>query len=137
MALTSTGAFPQGQRTAVALLVAANTTYTGASIANAALLFTAGANGSLVTSVTAVPMVTVTATQLQLFIQPGGAGNLYLLDSVLMGAQTLSATASALKASFPYSDSWPLRLGPNDKLYAGIGVALASGIAFVAQGTDF
>lgn len=137
MALTASPAFPQGQRTVGAMPTTANTTYTGAApITNTVLLATAGANGSILTGLWAEPMATVTATSLQLFIQYGGTGNQFLVDSVLMGAQTLAGTTAIAKTVFAYNDSFPLRLGPSDKLYVGIGVTLATGIAFTGQITD-
>jgi hypothetical protein len=56
-----------------------------------------------------------------------------LVDCVVMGAYTLAATTAPAKTDFGYSEAIPLRLGPAERLYAGVGVALAAGIVFDAQ----
>lgn len=135
MPVTATPVFAQAQRTAMAVCTAAKTTMTDA--ANAVLLVTAGANGSLVTALTAIPRATVTATQLQLYVSNDGGTTLHLNRTMLMPAYTLTQTTANVGVDFGCSDYSPLRLGPNDRLYVAIGVALAGGIEFNAAIQDF
>jgi len=124
----------QGLNTGQAVCVAAKTTYSDAT--NAVLLFTAGANGSVVYAVRALPRATVTATQLQLYRSPDAGVTLQLIDLALMAAYTMAQTTSTPKNDFGYTETAPLRLKPTERLYAGIGVALAGGIVFDAMGED-
>ena len=116
----------------------ANTTYTD-SPTNAVVIYTAGADGSRVTSITAVPRATVTATQLQLYRDRDGSGTTKRLFKVgAMGAYTFAATTGVTATDFGYSDTkLPLILGPGEKLYAAIGVTLANGIVFNVEGSDY
>lgn len=142
MPLTNTAVFPQAMQTAVAVCTAAKTTYNDTT--NAVLLLTAAANGSEVTSLSAVPRATVTATQLQLYLSRDAGTTLALLGTELMGAYTMAQTSKATPTYFlhpgngmPIADANPLRLGPNDRLYVAIGVALAGGIQFAAGARDY
>ena len=135
MAVTATPVFAQAQRVAMAVCTAAKTTMNDA--ANAVLLATAGANGSLVTTLTAIPRATVTATQCQLYVSGDGGTTLNLVQTMLMPAYTLAQTTANAATDFGFSDYAPLRLGPNDRLYVAIGVALAGGISFRAAVQDF
>ena len=126
--------FAVGQRSAVAACTAAKTTYADAT--NAVLLLTAGTNGSLVSKLSATPRATVTATQLILLVSTDAGSTFHLLATQLMAAYTMAATTQAASVDFGYSDTAPLRLGPNERLYVGIGVALAGGIDFFASAQD-
>lgn len=126
----------QSLNTGQAICTAAKTTY--GDVTNAVLLATAGVNGSVFYSVKAIPRATVTATQLQLYRSSDGGVTLMLFDLALMAAYTMAQTTAPVpaKTDFGYSETVPLRLKANERLYAGIGVALASGIVFDAQGED-
>lgn len=125
----------QTVNTAQAVCTAAKTTYGDAT--NAVLLFTAGANGSLVKRISALARATVSATQLQLYKSADGI-TLQLVDVALMPAYTMAATTAQSKATFPdYTATDPLRLEAGERLYVGIGVALAGGVVFSAEGEDF
>lgn len=105
---------------------------------NAGLVFTAGAEGSLVTSITAIPRATVTATVLYLFISSDAGTTMRLIDSILIPAQTLSTTAAVTLSSFTnYTEDYPLRLKANERLYVAISVSLASGVVVEARGMDY
>jgi hypothetical protein len=60
-----------------------------------------------------------------------------------MAAYTLAATTENTRTVFKHADGTvinetaPLRLAAGEKLYVGIGVALASGIMFNARYSDF
>lgn len=133
--MTNTAVFPQTAKTAVAVCAVGKTTY--GDTANAVLLLTAGTNGCEVTGLTALPRATVTATQLQLYASLDGGATLVLVDTALMAAYTMSQTTAVAPTDFGPSDATPLRLAANARLYVGIGVALAAGVAFFAQYRDF
>lgn len=118
----------QALRTRNALCTAAKTTYSDAT--NAVQLCQAGANGSILYGLSAIPRATVTATQLQLFRSPDNGVTLYLVSTALMAAFTMAQTTQAAKTVFEFTETAPLRLAAGDSLYVGIGVALAGGIVF-------
>jgi hypothetical protein len=132
---TNKQVWPQAQKFSSAICTAAKTTYNDAT--NAVLLVTAGADGSVVTSITAIPRATVTATQLQLFISPDSGTTLYLINTALMPAYTMAATTQAVPVDFGYTVAAPLRIAATNRLYVGAGVALAGGIVFNASYQDY
>lgn len=137
MAKTFTAPFAQAPKTATAVCTAADTVADDAP-ANTQLLLTAGADGALVTRIWAMPRATVTATRLSLWLSKDGGTTKRLIDSELMAAHTVAATTAIPETAFTnYTESLPLRLEAADKLYVGAGVALASGIVFKAEFTDF
>jgi hypothetical protein len=61
-----------------------------------------------------------------------------LIDSELMAAQTLATTTAIAETIFTiYTETAPLRLAAGEQLYVGNQVALASGVVFRAEYTDF
>lgn len=137
MALTYTAPFAQQPKTATAVVTAAATITTD-SPTNDVLLVTAGTDGALLTRLTAIPRATVTASSLVLWISKDAGTTKRLIDSELMGAQTVSTTAAVAETAFSnYSETTPLRLEAGDRLYVGSQVALASGIVFRAEFTNF
>ena len=124
---------PQAIRRAGSLATAAKTTY--ADGANAVLLAAGGANGSIVRKLTAIPLGTVSQTQLQLFAYDGT--NYRLVTTALMAAYTMAQTTQDAPTDFGYSDTATLYLPSGWSLYVGIGVALAAGILFNAELSDF
>lgn len=135
--MTPTAAFAQTPKTADAVVTAALANLGTDAPANLSLLMTAGANGSIVTRLSASPRATITAAGLYLFIMRDGV-TFRLKDSVTMAAQTVAATSGITPTPFPnYAESKPLRLGAGEKLYVGSQVALAAGIVFSAEFTDF
>lgn len=138
MAMTNTAAFAQTPKTADAVVATSMTNYAGDSPTSTALLMTAGANGSIVTRLSAMPRGTVTAANLMLFISRDNGVTQRLKDGVTMNAQTVSSTTGIAQTLFTnYSETTPLRLGAGDRLYVGSLVALAAGIVFNAEYTDF
>lgn len=100
---------------------------------NALNLLTAGPNGAVIYQVTALPLVTVTAVQCQLYLSTDGVV-LNLRSLLTMPAYTLAPTTSPTESDFGFTESRPLRLAPNQQLWAAIGVSFAGGIMFIAQG---
>jgi hypothetical protein len=134
---TFTAAFAQTNVVGVAEATLASV-ITTSTPTNTVLIVTAGAEGALLTKLSAVPRATVAATALYAFISKDGGATKMFIDSELMGAYTMSATTATPKTTFKdISEATPIRLAAGDKVYVGIGVALASGIVFTAQTTDF
>ncbi|HEV7251430.1 MAG TPA: hypothetical protein VGN93_31015 [Shinella sp.] len=133
MAVSHEPVFAQAGRTVCATATAAKTTYN--DIANAVLLCTGGADGSIFKSLSAMPLATVTASKLMLFHVDAAGTVVTLVDSVLMGAHTIAVTTATPISTFTgFSE---IRLKAGEKLYVASGVALAGGISFTGQVEDF
>lgn len=138
MANTFTAAFAQAPKTATAVTTAACASFADDAPTETVLLLTAGANGAILTRLTAMPRATVTASSLMLFISSDAGTTMRLADSELMSAHTVATTTAIPETSFAnYSESRPLRLAAADRLYVGNQVALAGGVVFKAEYTDF
>ena len=148
MAKTNVAPFAQTPQTASAVAVTAvslttNGVEQSSTVTNSVLLATAGTEGSILTSLTAIPRATVTATALWVWSSTDGGTTKNLVASGLMPAYTLAATTENTRTVFKHADgtviseSAPLRLAASEKLYVGIGVTLAAGIMFNARYTDF
>lgn len=137
MANTFTAPFAQTPKTATAVVTAAGT-FANDTPSNTSLLLTAGTNGCLVTALSALPRNTATASKLMLFLSKDTGTTKRFIDSALMAAYTsATTTATPLTIFTTVSNSTPLRLEAGDQLYVGSAVALADGIVFSAEYTDF
>lgn len=123
---------PQSLQPFSAVATAAKTTLDDA--ANAVLLTTAGASGAVVYGLTALARATVTATKCQLYRSTDGGVTLHLIRTALMSAYTMAQTTVQTITDFGFTETSPLRLAANERLYVGIGVALAGGVVFHGQG---
>ena len=86
------------------------------------LIATAGANGARLTRASAIPLETVSDTQLQLFRDGDGTGaTKRFFRSSRMAAYTMAQTTEAPATDFGYSDDNPLILAAGEKLYAAVG----------------
>lgn len=138
MANTFTAPFAQTPKHKTAVATGAVGSITSDAPTNTVEILTAGADGAILTRLWAIPRATVTASSLVLFSSLDGGTTKRLIDSELMAAQTVSTTAAIAETQFSnYSESAPLRLEAGEKLYVGSQVALASGIVFKAEYTDF
>lgn len=138
MPKTFTAPFAQTPRTATAVTTAAVANIGTDAPSNTVLLCTAGVEGAILTRLFALPRATVTATSLLLYLSKDGGATLRLIDSELMGAYTLAAATAIPETQFTnYSENSPLRLEAGDKLFVGSQVALAAGIVFRTEYTDF
>jgi hypothetical protein len=138
MAKTFTAPFAQTPKTASAVVTAASASLDGDTPTNTVLLCTAGADGALLTRLSAIPRATVTASSLLLWISLDGGTTKRLVDSALMAAHTVAATTAIPVTAFSrYSEDTPERLQAGASLYVGSAVALAGGIVFTAEYTDF
>jgi hypothetical protein len=137
MAKTFTAPFAQTPKTATAVVTAAGT-FVDDAPTNTQLLVTAGSDGCIVTSLAALPRATVTAAKLMLFLSKDSGTTKRFVDSALMSAYTsANTTATPVTLFASISEATPMRLEAGDQLYVGSAVALASGIVFEAQFTDF
>jgi hypothetical protein len=138
MANTFTAAFAQTPKTASAVVTGAAGTITGDSPTNTVLLVTAGANGAILTRLWAMPRSTVTASSLVIWISNDAGTTQRMKDSVLMPAQTVATTTAITYTQFTnYTETTPLRLAAGDRVYVGSQVALANGIVFSAEYSDY
>ena len=136
MANTFTAPFAQVPKTATAVCTAVATLTDTPS--NTVLLVTAGSDGAILTRLTAIPRATVTASSLVLFISKDGGSTQRLIDSELMTAYTMATTTAVPETIFTrYDETTPLRLEAGDRLYVGSQVALAGGIVFRAEFTNY
>lgn len=128
--------FPQGINTAQAAVTAAKTTY--GDNANAVLLLTAGATGSIVYGMTALPKGVLAAdTKVMLFRSQDAGVTLSYIRSVLVKAYAAdAATTVPTLADFGFTETAPLRLKATERLYVGGFAAAANGIAIDAQYED-
>ena len=139
MANTAVAAFAQIPKTASAVCVAAAVVATDTPT-NTLLLFTAGVNGSIMTRLRAIPRAAATAAiSLDLFVSNDGGATKRIIDSELLAIYTpFAATTAKPDTQFlNYSEQTPLRLGAGDQVYVGAETALAAGIVFVAEYTDY
>lgn len=137
MAKTFTAAFAQNPKTFTAIVTDAVVDLNTDEPTNAVELLTAGPEGAIVTSISAIPRGTVTATSLLLFLNKDGVEK-HLIASESMGAHTVEATTSIPVVDFRYSEAEPLRLEAGDKLFVGLGVeSTTGGVVFTAQSTDY
>lgn len=138
MPKTFKAAFAQTNHTWDAVVTAACGAITTDAPTNTVLLGTASAEGAILTRLWAIPRASVTISSLVLFISHDGGVTMRLKDSELMPTQVLSATARIDETVFSnYSQTTPLQLGANDRLYVGSQVALAGGIVFSAEASGF
>jgi hypothetical protein len=111
---------------------AAKTTYGDG--ANAVLLMSAGANGSVVYAITAIPRGTLAAaTKLMLFKSNDAGTTLAYINAVVVASYTDAATTAPTQSTFGYSETNPLRLKASERLYIGIFAASANGIQVDCQ----
>lgn len=149
MALTNTAPFAQKPQhtTAIAITAVPLTgvgSYADDAPANTVLAETAGADGAIVTSISAIPRATCTASQLMLWSSSDLGVTKRLIASALAPAYTLAATTQNVPTVFKHPDNAttinetnPLRLAAAERLYVGTAVTLAAGFAFSVRAVDF
>lgn len=136
MAKTHTAVFAQNPRTFVAELTEAVGDIDTSAPTGTQLLVSSGPEGAIVTSITAMPRATTTATSLLLFLSKDSGTTQQLIASELMGAHTVDPTTAIPVAEFAdISETAPIRLEAGDELY--IGTAVAADIVAFAQSTDY
>lgn len=138
MAKTFTAPFAQDPNTLHAVVTTACTGINSTTPTNTSLIASAGTNGALLTSLTAIPRGTVTASSLLVFSSLDSGVTKNLKASILMGAQTVSTTAQITATDFGIcSEDNPIRLKAGEQLYVASQEAQAAGIVFESRWTDF
>lgn len=119
-----------------AVTAAIGSSYDGTH-ANMVLIHTAGANGSYVDRIRCVAFGTNVATVARLFANNGStngtAANNCPIDQISLPATTASNTAATPTIIFPLG----IRLSASERLYVGLGTAVAAGWSFVAEGGQY
>lgn len=137
MAKVHQPAFAQNPKTFTAVVTSAISNLDSDTPVGVQELVTAGPEGCIVTSLTAMPRATVTAMALHIFISKDDGATLRLVNSARLDAHTSSATTAMPVVDFEFTETEPMRLEAGDQLYVGAGVAAAGGIVFAATTTDF
>lgn len=145
-----TAVFAQTPRTATAAVTAAVSSLSVDNPTGLTLLVTGAAarvdsggktisnGGSIITRLTAMPRGTTLANSLLLYLSNDAGTTLRLIDSETLPSQTFSTSAGINETTFAnYSETRPLRIGASDRLYVGVQAALAAGIVFKAEYSDF
>lgn len=120
---------------------------TGAGVANAVTVLTAGSNGALVLGIEAVTDDT-SANDVGLFIQIAGSGTKYpiggktvpLRSGDVVGQAPIAACQLLDVGQFPFLlPDGSLQLGPNDVVWACVRAAVTSGktLTLVSQHGDY
>ena len=137
MAISNLAAFAQFTKTGTAVATTASVV-TSDTPTNTVLIATAGPDGAIFTKLTAIPRATVTASGLYLFISQDSGTTKRMVDCALMVAYTYAATTDNEPTIFDaITEDTPIRLEAGDEMYVSSAVALASGIVFNAEWTDF
>jgi hypothetical protein len=129
--------FPATPKYASALATVANPAADGSG--TIVPLLTAGANGALVTNLMALPIGTVAATVLRLYVSQDAGATWKVIDMRLLAAYALSQTAHPVGQIFidKSNPDAALRLPANARLGVAIGVAQVAGVAFNAEYMDY
>lgn len=126
---------PQTVKTAYANSATAQTSYPPTSTpSNTVLLLTASGSGGRLTRLQACPQETTTANHVQLYRSNDAGATKSLAAGVVLTA-TVSTTSASTPADFGYSDSNPLLLGANERLYVAVGVAKS--VNFIAEWAEY
>lgn len=142
MAVTNTAAFGQVPNIGQAILTAAKAApLSGAT--DAVLLFTAGANGSIINGINAIPRNTIASAALLAIYYSSDAGTtLNVLSVGTLAVYTFATTLAPTPLNFTnlngsiISVTNPLYVPAGETLYASSAVALANGILVTANGID-
>lgn len=127
--------FPLSPKVGSGKVLAANTAVDGTG--TLVPIFTAGANGSIVDSMTVYHLGTNVATVLRVFVKDGA--NYDLIFEKTVAANTVSQTAESVAYDilFNGTDRKRLTLPANAQLVACVGTAIAAGIQCTAFYGDF
>lgn len=130
--------YPQGLDVASAVATAAKSTYGDLANAVQVALPSTGQNdnGLLIKKARAFPRATVAATQCILWLtKKDDANNLnpIPLKSVQMAAYTMAGTTAVPETDLGPTVADPIRVGPGDKLWWSIGVALSAGVILALE----
>lgn len=100
-------------------------------------LFTAGANGSRLTSLKSTARATISAMALHLFLSLDGGTTKRLIRGTTISADTVSTTDGPSTHDWDLSETNAMILPANAILYVSQGVSLSAGIVHHAEGADY
>lgn len=138
MALTGTPVFPQTPKTAgISFAASSQSTEMDPGTVSPTVIVTAGSDGSLVTSLVYAAEVTSAAEKVVLWLQPGGAGNWYIVSVQLQVAYTMATTTVQVVLKFVDKTvpNEAIRLAASDKL--GLTHHVDQQAMALAEYTDF
>jgi hypothetical protein len=142
MAVTNTAAFGQAPNIGQAILTAAKSAPLSGST-NVVLLFTAGANGSLINGIAAIPRNTLSAAaHIAIYHSTDSGTTNHLCAIGLLAAWTFAATTAPTPLALANLNGTviaatnPLYVPAGSKLYASTSQALADGVLVTANGVD-
>ena len=147
MTKTFTAAFAQTPKTNSVMLTAA-VALTGANsladpasaVNNTSLLYTAPAEGAIVTDLRFVPRATTTLMGGMFFIRHSAKPSTerHYQGCVVIPANTVSVSSPPVSYVISnISETTPLRLGAGDEVHVGLTVANTGGITAAIQATEF
>ena len=113
---------------------AAKTTH--ADLANAVLLFTAGANGSRVRRITATPQASCSQMAFFVYKSKDGTKAYPVASALLAGAVTVDATHALQVTDLGPTPDRDMQFGPGEECWVAQSVASA-GVAWAAERSDF
>jgi hypothetical protein len=93
--------------------------------------------GMRLTKITALCRATIAATELQLYVADSTGATKRFINSTLMALYTVAQNTGQTEIDLGFSETNPLILSAGERLYCGIGVALASGVVFRAEGGGY
>lgn len=124
---------PQTPFSRTAIATAAEVAFNAPTSVVDLLLAADNVSGARLTKLVGIPRATIgTAINLQLYERNGASYT--LIDSVLMGTVTPSASVANPKTDFGYTDDSPLFVRAGYGLAVAIGLAITNGITFKAEG---
>ena len=128
---------PQGPKSAYVIYGTAQTTYPPTTTpTNSTLLLTAGANGGRLTRLYAMPQESTGATGVVQYYRSNDAGTTkYWAGAVAVTNDTVSTTDPPIQLDFGFSDSNPMILAANEKIY--VAPSIAKNFVFVAEWADY
>lgn len=138
MPKTFTAPFAQTAKTSTAVVTVAAGNLNTDAPSGVSLLMTAGDDGAILTRLWAMPRGGIAANGILLFLQSAGDTAIRLIDSEAMPAYTAATATAVPETAFGnYSETTPIRLGGGDKLYVGIQGAVAVGVTFRAEWSNY
>lgn len=136
MPKTNTAPFPQNPRAGSAVCTLASTLSTAPT--NVVPIGTIGTDDGVLTRLEAIPLGTTTAMNLILFAEFPGKAEKYPIAVKHAPATSVSATAATwVGFRFDMSELNTRRLPKGTNLYVGTTTALAAGMVFTAEWSDY
>lgn len=124
---------PQTPFSRTAVAVGAEVAFSAPTVVVDLLLAADNVSGARLTKLVGIPRAAIaTANNLQLYERSGATYT--LIDSALMATVTPGASIANPKTDFGYSEDNPLMVRPGFGLAVAIGLAVANGITFKAEG---